>query len=204
VFNPGAPAYSFNIPGFFRLVITGTGVVNDSSNRPNFSLTTGSDLNFFGNGGTAGNAIITINKGGSAAFGAMGQSTADTATITTNSAGGRTVFVGSSTGGQARFITNSGGIFDISGLGIGGIPSSGMTAGSIEGAGTFQLGSKALTVGLLNNLSTQVSGTITDGGFSGGTGGALIKVGTGTLTLTGTNTYSGGTTITAGYAAVGY
>ena len=56
-----------------------------------------------------------------------------------------------------------------------------MTAGSIEGAGTYELGSKALTVGS-NNLSTEVSGTIVDGGV-GGTGGSLIKVGTGTLTL---------------------
>jgi fibronectin-binding autotransporter adhesin len=72
-----------------------------------------------------------------------------------------------------------------------------MTAGSIEGAGTYRLGSKALTVGL-NKLSTEVAGTITDGGLGNGTGGALIKVGTGTLTLTGTNTYSGATTISAG------
>ena len=35
-----------------------------------------------------------------------------------------------------------------------------------------------------------------------GTGGALIKVGTGTLTLTGTNTYSGGTTFNGGTLAV--
>jgi fibronectin-binding autotransporter adhesin len=54
-----------------------------------------------------------------------------------------------------------------------------------------------LTVGL-NNLSTEVSGTIADGGQNGGTGGSLIKVGTGTLTLSGPNTYSGGTSILAG------
>jgi autotransporter-associated beta strand protein len=76
-----------------------------------------------------------------------------------------------------------------------------MTAGSIEGAGTYFVGSKALTVGL-NNLSTEVSGTIEDGGQHGGTGGALIKVGTGTLTLTGANTYSGGTTVAAGVLSV--
>jgi autotransporter-associated beta strand protein len=77
-----------------------------------------------------------------------------------------------------------------------------MTAGSIEGAGTYRLGSKALTIGL-NNLSTVVSGTITDGGFGGGTGGSLIKVGTGTLTLSGANTYTGGTTISAGTLQLG-
>jgi outer membrane autotransporter protein len=77
-----------------------------------------------------------------------------------------------------------------------------MTAGSIEGAGTYELGSKALTVGL-NNLSTEVSGTIQDGGEALGTGGSLIKVGTGTLTLSGNNTYTGGTTISAGMLELG-
>jgi autotransporter-associated beta strand protein len=72
-----------------------------------------------------------------------------------------------------------------------------MTAGSIEGRGTYFLGSKALTVGG-NNLSTTVNGTISDGGAFGGTGGSLVKVGTGTLTLAGTNSYAGGTIINGG------
>jgi autotransporter-associated beta strand protein len=78
-----------------------------------------------------------------------------------------------------------------------GLIAAGMTAGSIEGQGTYFLGSKALTVGG-NNLSTTVSGTISDGGASGGTGGSLVKVGTGTLTLAGTNTYTGSTAVNAG------
>jgi outer membrane autotransporter protein len=66
-----------------------------------------------------------------------------------------------------------------------------MTARSIEGAGSFALGSNQLTVGS-NNLSTEVSGVIS------GAGGSLVKVGAGTLTLSGTNTYTGQTTITEG------
>jgi autotransporter-associated beta strand protein len=66
-----------------------------------------------------------------------------------------------------------------------------MTAGSIEGAGTFSLGSNQLTVGS-NNLSTTVSGVMR------GTAGSLVKVGSGTLTLSGTNTYTGATTVNAG------
>ena len=77
------------------------------------------------------------------------------------------------------------------------LTSTGTTAGSFEGAGRFNLGSKTLTVGG-NDLSTTVSGVIADGGISGGTGGALVKIGTGTLTLSGTNTYTGGTTINGG------
>ena len=155
---------------------------------------------FFGGGtATAGNATI-INSGRTNFF---QDSTAGDATITTN-AGGVTSFFGNSTGGNARFITNGSGIVDISGLGT--FPDAavistgnvtGMTAGSIAGAGNYFLGSKTLTVGS-NNLSTEVSGTIADGGSSGGTGGSLVKVGTGTLTLSGANTYTGPTTISQG------
>jgi autotransporter-associated beta strand protein len=77
------------------------------------------------------------------------------------------------------------------------LTTTGMTAGSIEGAGTFFLGSKQLTVGL-NNFSTEVSGRIIDGGLSGGTGGSLVKVGSGTLILSGANSYTGATTLNEG------
>ncbi|WP_162240927.1 autotransporter domain-containing protein [Bradyrhizobium tropiciagri] len=75
------------------------------------------------------------------------------------------------------------------------LASAGMTAGSIEGAGSFVLGGKTLTVGS-NNLSTEVSGVIS------GTGGGLTKVGTGALTLSGINTYTGATVVSAGTLAV--
>jgi autotransporter-associated beta strand protein len=65
----------------------------------------------------------------------------------------------------------------------------------------FDLGSKQLTVGS-NNLSTVVSGSIADGGLLGGTGGSLVKLGTGTLTLTGADTYTGGSTIGGGVLEV--
>ena len=51
-------------------------------------------------------------------------------------------FFDNSTGGNARFITNAGGVFDMSGL-----TSGNMSAGSIAGAGDYYLGSKRLTVG---------------------------------------------------------
>ena len=147
----------------------------------------------FKNASTAGMAAIT-NNGGVTEF--FDTSTAGNSTITTN-ADGLTLFFNTSTGGAARFITNTGGVFDMSGL-----ASAGMTAGSIEGAGNYRLGSKTLTVGL-NNLSTLVSGIIADGGLDSGRGGGLIKVGTGTLTLTAMNTYTGGTVVSAGVLTVG-
>ena len=70
-----------------------------------------------------------------------------------------------------------------------------MTSGSIEGAGNYVLGANTLTTGSLNT-STQVDGVIS------GTGGGLTKVGTGTLTLTNVNTYTGATTISAGTLAL--
>src|SRR6202040_916062 len=94
--------------------------------------------------------------------------------------------VDSATGGDARFITNAGGAFDITSLSSGGV-----TAGSIQGAGNFSPGSNQLTVGS-NNLSTEVSGVIR------GTDGSLIKTGAGILELSGVNTYTGPTTGNAG------
>ncbi|HZR61540.1 MAG TPA: autotransporter domain-containing protein [Xanthobacteraceae bacterium] len=148
---------------------------------------------------TAGNASIE-NHADTFFF---AHTTAGEAFITTNQFG-RVSFFDSSTGGNARFAVGAGGVFDISTLTDGG-----MTAGSIEGAGTFFLGSKALTVGS-NNLSTTVSGLISDcvGAPSvhcnvpGATGGSLVKVGSGTLTLSGTNTYTGNTTVNDGMLEV--
>jgi autotransporter-associated beta strand protein len=195
-FNPGAPAYSFKLSGF-SLTVEGTGIVNQSSNAPIFLISSSSPpagILVFKGVSTAGNSIITNGSGGNTRF--QDTSTAGTATITTN-AGGTTRFYDKSSGGDARFITNAGGKVDISTLFAGAT-----TAGSIEGAGSYLLGKKRLTVGL-NNLSTEVSGTIADGGAGSGQGGSLIKVGTGTLTLSGTNTYTGGTTIRAGTLQLG-
>jgi autotransporter-associated beta strand protein len=72
-----------------------------------------------------------------------------------------------------------------------------LTIGSLEGEGSVTLGGHALIIGS-NNLSTIFSGLIQDG-----TGvGAIAKIGTGTLTLSGANTYTGATTISSGILLV--
>ncbi|MBB1593149.1 autotransporter domain-containing protein [Achromobacter sp. UMC46] len=76
-----------------------------------------------------------------------------------------------------------------------------VSAGSIAGSGRYALGGNTLTVGA-SNASTEVSGVIADGGLAGGTGAALVKQGTGTLTLSGINTYTGSTTLTGGVLRV--
>ena len=166
-FNSGAPAYSLaTSEGLFTSIsITGAGIVNNSSNAPTFIVGNQANL-FFRGASTAGNATIITN------------------------AGGLTGFVDSATGGNARFITLAGGAFDMSSLSTGR-----MTAGSIEGAGTFSLGPNQLIVGS-NNLSTTVGGVTT------GTGGSLVKVGSGTLTLAGTNSYTGATVVAGGTLSV--
>ena len=139
----------------------------------------------FNTSSTAGTA--TIDNSGALVF--NNSATAGSSTITTEN-GGTTSFTGTATGGSAVFVTNAGGTVDISGL-----TSGGMTAGSIAGAGNYVLGANTLITGSLNT-STQVDGVIS------GTGGGLTKVGTGTLTLTGFNTYTGETVVSAGTLAL--
>lgn len=146
-------------------------------------------LTFFADRATAANATIVNNNAAWTAF--FDQSSAGAATITTNS-GSTVLFRDQSSGGTARFINNAGGTVDISGL-----TSVGAQVGSIEGAGAVGLGGRRLTLGG-NNRSTEISGIISDGGFSGGTGGSLVKTGTGTLTLSGASTYTGATTVATG------
>ena len=71
-----------------------------------------------------------------------------------------------------------------------------LSGSSLSGGGTIDLGTSALTV-------TQATATVFAGVISGGAGLALTKDGSGTLQLTGTNTYSGATTVKAGTLAVG-
>jgi autotransporter-associated beta strand protein len=216
-FNSGAPAYTFGLNGHF-LEFTGAGIVNNSSNAPTINAV---GLLQFDNTATAGNAIIN-NTPGATTF--TGFSTAGTATITnsgggllsftdssnagsaaiTTNAGSLTQFFANSDGGNARFVANAGGIVDFSSTtGTDGINI--INTGSIAGSGQYFLGSNIVHVGG-NGDTTTVSGVISACGptgnectaASGTSGGALFKDGTGTLTLSGTNTYTGATVVNGG------
>ncbi|RZL86639.1 MAG: autotransporter outer membrane beta-barrel domain-containing protein, partial [Variovorax sp.] len=180
---------------------------NDSSTAGGAVITNNENLNF-NSTSTAGSATITNANFGTMNFNSS--STAGSSTIinnnnvffgSTSTAGSATItnghnvfFEGNSTGGNAAITNTIDALTDFS-------PSTGpagdhkLTVGSIAGAGSFVLGRNELTVGG-NNLSSEVSGNIS------GIGGSLIKVGTGTLTLSGFNTYTGTTNVNAGTLSV--
>ena len=169
---------------------------------------------FFGSS-TAGNATIINNgtsisgaSGGETVFftdfnssNPLGASTAGNATLIANGGtgggqGGEILFKGFSQGGTSRIEVFGNGSLDISAH-----AAPGLTVGSIEGNGNVFLGVNNLIVGS-NNTSTTFSGVIQDGGGNGGVGGSVTKIGTGTLTLSGANTYTGNTNINGGVLQV--
>jgi autotransporter-associated beta strand protein len=153
---------------------------------------------------SAGDALITLEGGlNREALGAQLtfdlNSTAGNSTLVAMNgpaleSGARISFLSDSLGGTARL--------EILGPGAGsGLlvidehNSPGVSVGSIEGGGQVILGRNNLRVGT-NNLSTTFLGTVVDG--ENGSGGSLSKTGTGTLTLSGANTYTGGTIVSQG------
>ncbi|HBK47232.1 MAG TPA: hypothetical protein DDZ67_12530 [Xanthomonadaceae bacterium] len=93
-----------------------------------------------------------------------------------------------------------------------------LALGSLSGEGTVILGNNTLVLGGRGG-NDRIGGTIADNGTyynlgiaidfasanaptAGSSGGALVKIGAGTLTLTGVNSYSGGTTVEEGALAV--
>ncbi len=149
----------------------GTIVFNNSATAGNASIVNNNQLTFYGLT-SAGSAVIT--NSGTILF--DGNSTAASAQLTNTAPGAVVYFYTPGPASDGR-----------------------ITAGSLAGNGSFDLGGIELTVGG-NNLSTTVTGVLTGYGIATGT--SLIKTGTGTLTLAGINTYTGATLVDDGNLVV--
>ncbi len=152
------------------------------------------------NTATAADGTFTIGGGLGAGLNSgvlvfLGKTTAANASITANggaggSEGGLVIFAEKSKGGAASLTLNGNAELDLSAR-----DAPGITIGSLSGAGAVFLGANTLTVGS-NNQSTTFSGVIQE------TGG-VSKIGTGTLALSGANTYTGLTTVSGGVLNAG-
>jgi len=206
-FKAAAPHYTLKLGHNIFLDFDGAGIV---VNGGAVSIRNNADNGVvnFRNSSTAGRSSIDNVSGGLVQFNDSSHagrskiandggvifndsSSAEKAVITTLD-GAQLRFQDHADAGQARISTKAGGstIWTSDGPGHDGK----ISAGSIAGAGEYDLGGNVLTVGS-NNRSTKVSGLIDDGGLGGG----LVKVGTGTLTLShANNSYSFGTVLSAG------
>ncbi|RUL78793.1 autotransporter-associated beta strand repeat-containing protein [Dyella choica] len=153
-------------------------------------------------GGNGGNATITNSNGGNTIF---NSSDAGSAKVTANS-GGLITLEGTSNAANATFVNNGA-------LYVQGFQNAPITPsiGSLSGSGNVYLSSNydanfnvvpfTLTLGGLNQNDT-ISGAIADNyNARQSAGDSLAKIGTGTLTLSGNNTFSGGVQINAGALA---
>ena len=188
-FSTGSPNYTFS--NDYSLKFNGSEL---ATNGCCVSIINNDDL-AFANSSSAGATNITNND----VLHFFNNSTAGNAVITTTN-GGETLFCDNSSAGNAQLVTEAGGIVDFS-VTAGPAGAHKLTVGSIAGAGSYFLGANQLTVGS-DNLSTLVSGSIQDSLLGPAGDGSLIKVGSGTLTLSGSNTYTGSTTVTSGILAL--
>lgn len=173
-------AYAGIISGAGRLAHVGNGTLTLTGQN---SYTGGTTINSgtlqIGNGGTTGAITGDILNNGSLVF-----NRSDSLTY------------GSVISGTGHFIKSGDGILTVLGNNT-------YTGGTTINSGTLQLGNGgttgAITGNILNNSSLIFNrgDALTYGNVISGTGG-VAKSGDGTLTLTGQNTYSGSTSITAG------
>ncbi|MBX9786203.1 MAG: autotransporter-associated beta strand repeat-containing protein, partial [Alphaproteobacteria bacterium] len=130
--------------------------------------------------------IFNVNANSTLTFAALSDAGNNSLTHINDTA--QVIFQNFATADNATIINNAAAGIN-NGVNVSGM-STGISIGSLSGSGPVVLGSTTLTLGNLNtndNISGAISGT-----------GALTKIGTHTLTLSGINTYGGNTTISGG------
>ncbi|MFD9900920.1 autotransporter domain-containing protein [Mesorhizobium sp. NPDC059025] len=160
-------------------------------NANGLTISTQNGAVVFGDRASAGSAAITNQGDGTTVF--LAGSNAGMATIT-NQAGGTTAFRGDVASPGARIVNQGGGKIDLSTFDAAGLCNC-VSLGSVAGAGAILLGAHQLETGALD-LDETISGVISDGGAAAK--GSFAKTGTGTLVLSGANTYLGATTVKGG------
>jgi autotransporter-associated beta strand protein len=205
------------------MTVMGFGNLTLTSGAGAYTLANAGGLGFAGGGITINGGSLTITNNGDIAF--YGTSSAGTATFINNSGhwlaftqsssaadaaitnNGRLTFSNQASGGTAHVTNNGGGWIDFS-ASVGPAPDNINKIGSINGAGDVYLGAHQLMIGG-SNRDSDISGVISECGSGscmapppGGAYGSLAKTGTGTLTLSGANTYGGGTSLLGGTISV--
>ena len=201
-FASGAGAFTLagTSAGANRIALAGP-VVNNSSSLQTFTLPISLDASQTFNTGAAG---LTLGAAGAGASGVV----SGTGGITKEGSGTLTLNAANTYTGATNITS---GTLLLANAGTGKLSSS--TAVTVASAALFNIGDRSTAVGSIHgqgNISGTGNLTLTSGGndastlfsgaisFTGGAGsGTLVKNGTGTLTLAGTNTY-GVTTINAG------
>ena len=182
----------------------GATITNNSSASP-VALTIAGTGNTTLSGSISNNTASTsLTKNGT---GTLTLSAANTFTggVTLN-AGRLNINNAAALGGAAGTFTINGGQIEVNG----GYTISNNNAQNWNGDFTFVGGSSNLNLGtgsvtMNGSRTVTVSANIlTVGGVISGSGSSLTKAGAGTLTLNGNNTYSGGTTLSAGTLSVGH
>ncbi|WP_237717119.1 autotransporter outer membrane beta-barrel domain-containing protein [Cupriavidus basilensis] len=167
-----------------------------SSNHGNVSLTAGGALTLPASGITTGTGDLALSAG-SGLLSADGNLSGGAVSL---SSGAGMALSGNVSGSSVNLSSSSGTMV------LTGVLAS--TSGTTINAGTLQVGnggtSGAITGNVVNKgtLAFNRSDNITFGGTISGNG-ALVQSGTGTLTLTGANTYTGDTTVKSGTLEVG-
>ena len=180
-----------------------TGVAGSLVTMESGILTTGNDntnTTFSGNISGVGGSLVKIGTG------AFTLAASNSYTAGTTVTGGTLIAQLNNSLGTGNLVMNNATAYTTAAVDFtSAAPTVSSIASSGAGLNTIVLGnlsnasSTSLTVGS-DNTSTTFAGSIVDAGASPANG-QLVKTGSGTLTLSGTNTYTGGTSVLAGALA---